>query len=199
MCPFYRWRNRGSGKFSNFLKIKQLDGLGLEFEPRVLKPKSVYFLSHHTAFPKERTPSQVELSTQEAGQSDTWDTVTPEGVEGNLTVYSIGSRGDCSPLSFPNTHSLSLSLTHTHTHSLSLSISLSNQLAVCTEIHRSSQTVLLVKNPPANAGDARDVSSIPGLGRSPGEENGNPFQYSGLENSMDRGAWWVTGHGVKKS
>ena len=43
----------------------------------------------------------------------------------------------------------------------------------------------VVKNPPANAGDARDASSIPGLGRSPGEGNGNPFQYSCLENSMD--------------
>ena len=80
--------------------------------------------------------------------------MTPEGVEDNLTVYPIGSRGDCSQLSFPNTHSLSYTHTHTHTHthilslSLSLSISLSNQLAVCTEIHRTSQTVLLVKNPP---------------------------------------------------
>ena len=43
-----------------------------------------------------------------------------------------------------------------------------------------------VKNLPANAGDARDVGSIPGLGRSPGEGNGNPLQYSCLENSMDR-------------
>ena len=49
--------------------------------------------------------------------------------------------------------------------------------------------VLEVKNPPANAGDARDVSSIPELGRSPGEGHGNPLQYSCLENSMDRGAW----------
>ena len=40
--------------------------------------------------------------------------------------------------------------------------------------------------------NAGDLSSIPGLGRSPGEGNGNPFQYSCLENSMDRGAWWVT-------
>jgi len=45
-----------------------------------------------------------------------------------------------------------------------------------------------VKNPPANAGDARDVGSISGLGRSPGIGNGNPLQYSCLENSMDRGA-----------
>ena len=44
-----------------------------------------------------------------------------------------------------------------------------------------------------------DLGSIPGSGRSPGEENGNPLQYSCLGNSMDRGAWWVTAHGVTKS
>ena len=48
---------------------------------------------------------------------------------------------------------------------------------------------LVVKKPSANPGDLRDVGSIPGSGRSPGEENGNPLQYSCLENSMDRGAW----------
>ena len=46
----------------------------------------------------------------------------------------------------------------------------------------------MVKNPPANAGDTRDVDSIPGLGRSPGGGKDNPFQYSCLENSVDRGA-----------
>ena len=45
----------------------------------------------------------------------------------------------------------------------------------------------MVKNPPANAGDARDLGSIPGSGRFPGDGNGNPLQYSCLENSMDRG------------
>ena len=54
----------------------------------------------------------------------------------------------------------------------------------------------MVKNPPANAGNA---SLIPGLGRSPGEGNGNPFQYSCLENPMDREAGRVTVHGVTKS
>ena len=49
---------------------------------------------------------------------------------------------------------------------------------------------LAVKNPPAKAGDTRDVGWIPGLGRSPGGGNGNAFQYSCLENPMDRGAWW---------
>ena len=47
--------------------------------------------------------------------------------------------------------------------------------------------------------NARNLGSIPGLGRSPGEENGNTLQYSCLENSMDRGAWWATAHGVAKS
>ena len=50
----------------------------------------------------------------------------------------------------------------------------------------------MVKNPPANAGDVRDVGSIPGSRRSPGEGNGNSFQYSWLENPMDRGVWWAT-------
>ena len=57
----------------------------------------------------------------------------------------------------------------------------------------------MVKNPPANARDARDVGSIPGSGRSPGGENGNPFQYSCLENPMDRGAWQATVHRTAKS
>ena len=52
-----------------------------------------------------------------------------------------------------------------------------------------SQVVLLVKNLPTNAEDARDVGSIPGLGKSPGVGNGTPLQYSCLENSMGRGAW----------
>ena len=54
-----------------------------------------------------------------------------------------------------------------------------------------------VKNLPANAGDTRDMGSIPGSGRSHEEGNGNPLQYSCLENSMDRGAWRATGHGVR--
>ena len=52
-----------------------------------------------------------------------------------------------------------------------------------------SQVVLVVKNLPVNAGDAREVGSIPGSGRSPGAGSGNPLQYSYLENSRDRGAW----------
>ena len=59
-----------------------------------------------------------------------------------------------------------------------------------------SQVVLVVKNPPANAGDLRDTGSIPGLGRSRGGGHGNPLQYSCLENPMDGGAWWATVHGV---
>ena len=51
-----------------------------------------------------------------------------------------------------------------------------------------SVVVLGVKNPPANAGDIRDIGSIPGLARSPGGGNGNPLQYSCLENPMEKGA-----------
>ena len=56
----------------------------------------------------------------------------------------------------------------------------------------------MVNNPPANAGDVRDVGSIPGEIRSPGGGNGNPLQYSCLQNPMDRGAWWATVHEVAK-
>ena len=57
----------------------------------------------------------------------------------------------------------------------------------------------VVKNLPANAGEARDAGSIPGSGRSPGEGNGNPLQCFWLENSMDRGAWGAIVHEVAKS
>ena len=62
-----------------------------------------------------------------------------------------------------------------------------------------SQMAPVIKNPPANAGDIRDMRSIPGLGRSPGEGHGSPLQYSCLENPEDRGAWWATVHGLAKS
>ena len=61
------------------------------------------------------------------------------------------------------------------------------------------QVALLVKNLPVNAGNVRDVDSIPGLGRSPGGGHGKPLQYSCLEYSMDRGAWRATVHRVAKS
>ena len=70
--------------------------------------------------------------------------------------------------------------------------------ALCSR-NGSSQVALVIKNPPANAGDAKDSGSIPGSGRSPGEINGNPPQYSCLENPMDRGAWQATFHGVTES
>ena len=64
---------------------------------------------------------------------------------------------------------------------------------------RVSQVALVVKNLPANARDIRDAGSIPGLGRSPGGGHSNPFQYSCLENPMNRGAWQVRVHGVTKN
>ena len=57
----------------------------------------------------------------------------------------------------------------------------------------------VVKNVPASARDEGDTGSIPGSGRSPGEGNGDPLQYSCLKNPVDRGAWWATVHGTEKS
>ena len=57
----------------------------------------------------------------------------------------------------------------------------------------------VVKNLPANAGDVRDLGSIPGSGKSPGEGNGNPLRYSCLGNPMERGTWQATIHGVVQS
>ena len=60
------------------------------------------------------------------------------------------------------------------------------------------QGAAVVKNLPVNAGDKRDTGSVPGLGRCPGAENGNPLQYSCLRNPKDRGAWQATVHGVTR-
>ena len=72
------------------------------------------------------------------------------------------------------------------------------KMTFCVGSSEASQVVLVVKNPPANAGN-KYVGSISGSGRSPGEGHGNPLQYSCLGNPMDRGAWWATVHGVTKS
>ena len=66
-------------------------------------------------------------------------------------------------------------------------------------IPRASQVVLVVKNSPANAGDLRDLGSIPESGRSPEGRHGCPLQYSSLENPMDREAWQATVHKVTQS
>ena len=65
---------------------------------------------------------------------------------------------------------------------------------MCQRGFRASHVVLVVKNPPANAGDVKDTGLIPGSGRSPG----GPLQYSCLENPRDRGAWWAIVHMVKR-
>ena len=69
----------------------------------------------------------------------------------------------------------------------------------CYLITGASQVAIVVKNPPPNAGDAGNMGSIPGSGRSPGVGNGYPLQYSCLGNPMDREAWWATVLEVAKS
>ena len=66
-------------------------------------------------------------------------------------------------------------------------------------VTRASQVALVVRHPLANLGDVGDVGLISGLGRSPGGVHGNRYQYPCLENTMDRGAWRATVHGVSKS
>ena len=76
--------------------------------------------------------------------------------------------------------------------------SLEKKTATYSRILRASQVALVVKNPLANAGDARDMAWIPGWGRCPGVGNGTPHQYSCLENSTGRGAWQALVHGVAR-
>ena len=66
-------------------------------------------------------------------------------------------------------------------------------------MHTRASEWLSGKESACNSGDAGDVGSFPGLGRSLGEGHGNPLQYSCLENPMDRGAWWATVHVVAES
>ena len=72
-------------------------------------------------------------------------------------------------------------------------------IVVASVVAGASQVTLVVKNLPAKAGDIRDWGLVPRLGRSPGGGNGNPLQYSCLENPIDRGTWRATVHGVTKS
>ena len=77
-----------------------------------------------------------------------------------------------------------------------------HRVTVCNHLDLlvgASQVLLVLKNLPANAGDIRDADSMPGSGRAPGGEHGNPLKYFCLENPMDRGAWWATVHRIAKS
>ena len=78
-------------------------------------------------------------------------------------------------------------------------VGLKNVLPEGEQVVGASQVVLVLKNPPVNAGDMRNTVSIPGSGRSPGEGHGNLLQYSCLENHMDRVVFQATVHGFSKS
>ena len=102
---------------------------------------------------------------------------------------------------FKSINSSVLSFLHSPTltsiHSSCYFVLLQSPCSIYSELQSPGGSV--VKNLPANAGDAGDTGSIPGLEISPGERNDNPLQYSCLGNPMDRGAWWATIHGVEKS
>ena len=82
---------------------------------------------------------------------------------------------------------------------LGFGVNFAHYLVTYATLGGASQMALEVKNLLANAGDIRDLGSIPGSGRFPGGGNGYSLQYSGLENSMDRGSWWAMVHGISKS
>ena len=113
-------------------------------------------------------------------------------------IYCCGLTNDLILVTCNNvflTHLYTFVLTLHEVHSLESTFPIKPLLY----IHLASLVAQKVKNLPANAGDTRDTSLIPGFGRSPGEGNGNLLQYSYLESSMDRGAWRATVHGVAKS
>ena len=88
-------------------------------------------------------------------------------------------------------------LSHTATHTLDPKWEPESWIRENHTLPWASQLALVVKNPPANSGDIKDVDWIPGSRRSPGGGHGNPLQYSCLENPMDRGAWWATVHSIQ--
>ena len=140
-----------------------------------LSPPAAFFgLSFQSAVWKQHASWIVGISftleTQQIGE-----------LEGIQCLGDCGLCGDKDPYQ-PRTASL-------QTYFLILNIGL----------FAASQMMLVVKNPPANAGDIGDAGLIPASGRSPGEGNGSPFQSSCLETSMDRGACQARVHGVPKS
>ena len=107
------------------------------------------------------------------------------GVHGRCRKVEEGRRRDKKPAGEESALCLDL-------------LSLFTQFISCPH-NQSSQVAPVVKNPPANSGDIKDVGWIPGSRRSPGGGHGNPLQYSCLKNPMDRGAWQATVHRVAKS
>ena len=124
--------------------------------------------------------------------------VSLSGQENESPKYSvlpsITQQPLCSPRRWDLSHNISLSCKTAH------NMHFTPVIPFAPDYHLSgaSQVALVVKNPSAIAGDIRDVSLIPGLGRSSGGGHGNPLQYSCLENPTDRRAWWATVHRFTK-
>ena len=132
---------------------------------------------------------------KKSGNSRSWQGCGEQNFHQWQSVYQQSNTENCLALS---THiHLKTQQLHTHTHTQT-----HTHIYIYVYIYISiwvSQVALVVKNPPANAGDAKDMDSIPGLVRSPREGYVNPLKYSCLENPTVRWAWWATVHGVTKS
>ena len=138
--------------------------------------------------PKEKLPTGVRLGVWWSRPNDCCLWLFMTWVQSFLQENSM--RNHQSSQAAVNTHSLPV---------WQLEYVLAQPTWTAMGLLWASQVALVVKIPPANAGDVRDAGLIPRSGRSPGGGHGNPLQYSCLENPMDRGAWWATVHGVAKS
>ena len=166
-----------------------------------------------------RLDSEKLLISPYVGQ---WEVIL--GLHITFSLWGIKSQEDCSPalkkirfmcenkffyfLTLDNSQSKTVTCKRRKTNEVIITLSPSYCLEAALEpqgrrnlrkLPRASQVAQVLKNPPAYSGDSGDMGSIPGSGRSPGGGNGNPLQYSCLEDSMDREAWWATVQGVAKS
>ena len=122
----------------------------------------------------------------------------PELAVLSVQYSSVQSFSRVQPFATPWIAARQASLSITNFRSSPKPMSIESVMPSIEVVNEDSQVLTVVKNLPVNAGDARNMDSISGLGRSPAVGNNNPFQYSCQKNPMDRGAWWATATGVSK-
>ena len=167
--------------------------MGINFLAKTFPKASRMYLNRpHCRCPRVSPPASGALPRHESRRSGWLVSGSTESRHGGREafpghlahVFHAGEYTESSEISFHPFH-IELSPVTAFPHSVQCNIGFSSGS--------------VVKNPPASTVDAGDLGSIPGSGKSPGEGNGYPLQYSCLENSMDRGGWRATVHGVAKS